>query len=250
MLAISNWKVMREQAEALVMSGLLPREIKKAEQAIAIMIKGHELGIQAMHALSHIHIINGKPTMSAELMLAMIMRHCPTAKINYEQNDDKACRLVASRANIEKSSFSFSIEDARRAGLLSNPTWTKYPRAMLRSRAVSEMARSMFPDCISGISYTPEEVGGDAVSVDENGYYDLIAEAEPKTDIRPKAKAPIELKPAAEARQNVMEDRPAHWQMLEEALEKDQVPEEKRAVIRKVAVGKTSQQIAEFCAQF
>lgn len=164
--AQQNWSLMKQQAGELIKSGFLPSGIKTPEQAVAIMLKGRELGIPPMQALSHIHIINGKPTMSAELMLAQIMRLHPKTKISYPKRSSEACEIKVTRDGCEVSVFSFTIQDAQAAGLLSNPTWKKYPRAMLHARAVSEMARSLFPDAISGVSYTPEEMG---VSVNEDG---------------------------------------------------------------------------------
>lgn len=164
--AANAWGTMKQQAGELIRSGFLPSGIKTPEQAVAIMLKGRELGIPPMQALSHIHIINGKPTMSAELMLAQIMRLHPRTKISYPKRSGEICEVKVQRDGSEPSVFSFSIADAQAAGLMSNPTWKKYPRAMLHARAVSEMARSLFPDAISGVSYTPEEMNA---NVDENG---------------------------------------------------------------------------------
>lgn len=158
-LSTDSWGVLQAQASTLVKSGMLPKEINTPEKAIAIAMKGHELGIPMMQAFAHIHVINGKPTMSAELMLAQIFKNCPGATISYDENTDAGCAITACRPGGKPSQFRFSIEDATKAGLLNNPTWGKYRRSMLRSRCISEVARSMFPDAIAGVSYTPEELG-------------------------------------------------------------------------------------------
>lgn len=165
-LVTTNWNQMQSQANILVKSGFLPNTIKRPEQAMAIMQKGAELGIPPMQAFSHIHIISGKPTMSAELMMSQIYKLCPGAVINYVENDSEACIIEATRPGHKPTTFKFTMEDAKTAQLLSNPTWKKYARAMLRSRCVSEMARSLFPDCLSGVSYTAEELGA---PVNEDG---------------------------------------------------------------------------------
>ena len=51
----------------------------------------------------------------------------------------------------------WTIDMAKRAGLTKNPTWTQYPRAMLRARCISEGIRTVFPGVVVG-TYTPEEV--------------------------------------------------------------------------------------------
>lgn len=164
--AQQGWTTLKQQATELIRSGFLPSGIKTPEQAVAIILKGRELGIPPMQALSHIHVINGKPTMSAELMLAQIMRLHPKTKISYPKRTSEVCELKVQREGSEPSLFSFTIQDAQAAGILGNPTWKKYPRAMLHARCISEMARSLFPDAISGVSYTPEELGA---TVNEDG---------------------------------------------------------------------------------
>jgi hypothetical protein len=64
--------------------------------------------------------------------------------------------------------LTFSLEDAKRAQLVDKAVWKQYPRAMLRSRAVSEVVRTAFPECIAGL-YTPEEMGAEVVVNSEGG---------------------------------------------------------------------------------
>jgi hypothetical protein len=161
-----GWATLKQQAGELIRSGFLPSGIKTPEQAVVIILKGRELGIPPMQALSHIHVISGKPTMSSELMLSQILRLHPKTKISYPKRSGEVCELKVQREGSDPSVFSFSMADAQAAGLLNNPTWKKYPRAMLHARCVSEMARSLFPDAISGVSYTPEELGA---NVNESG---------------------------------------------------------------------------------
>lgn len=58
------------------------------------------------------------------------------------------------------------MEDAKRANLTGKGPWVTYPAAMLRARCISSMARAMFPDALSGVVYTPEELGA---QVDDDG---------------------------------------------------------------------------------
>ena len=171
----STWDTMVRQGAGLIASNFLPPAIKTPEQFIAIVLKGRELGLPPMYACNHIVIIQGKPTMSAEVQLAMIFKHCPTAKINYLEVNNERCVIEASRDGQYFAKFCFSLDDAKAAGLTSKENWRKYPRAMLRSRCVSELARSLFPDCLAGVSYTPEELGAE---VNESGeVIDLPQEA-------------------------------------------------------------------------
>lgn len=145
-------------AEVAVKSKLLPAAITTKEQAFIIGLKGLELGLSFMAAANYINVIKGKPCISAEGMLALIYRAHPQAKIDFKSLTETKCEIEAARPEGKPSVFSFTIEDARRAQLLSNPSWTKYPKDMLKARCISQMARSLFPDVLLGASYTPEEI--------------------------------------------------------------------------------------------
>lgn len=160
------WDLMKKQGAELLKSGFIPSSIKSPEQFLAVILKGRELGLPPMYSCAHIVIIQGKPTMSAEVMLAMIFKNCPGTKIQYLEVTNEKCTIKASRPSGEPSTFSFSMADAKAAGLDTKENWRKYPRAMLRSRCISELARSLFPDCVAGVSYTAEELGA---NVNEDG---------------------------------------------------------------------------------
>jgi len=170
-----EWATMKEISKVLLTTQFLPDSIKSPQQAVAIILKGRELKIPAMQALSQINVIKGKPTMSAELMLAMIYRECPTAEVEFTKYTDTEVECKVRRHSKGNwQTFSWTMKTAQTAGLASGFSWKKYPRAMLRSRVISEMARAVFPDCIMGCSYTPEEMGA---AVNDEGE---ILEVEPK----------------------------------------------------------------------
>jgi len=164
----SDFAMMKEMASMAVASGLIPSSINTPQKALIIMMKGREINIPPMMALSHISVINGKPCMSAELMLAKIYENVPNAIIDLTSTTDTECVIIAQRPGGAKTRFSFTIEDARVAGLLGKGPWKTYPAAMLRARAISAMARALFPDAINGVSYTPEELGAN-VEIDDAG---------------------------------------------------------------------------------
>jgi hypothetical protein len=171
---VTEFETMQRAAKMAVISGFLPNAYQRGDaneriaKAVVVAMKGRELGVPMMQAFSQINVINGKPAISAELMLALIYRAHPKAEISFPVYTDTKCAIKARRPGAEDyTTFEFTIEDAKRAQLVKQGSpWEKYPRAMLRSRAVSEMARSLFPDAIMGCSYTPEELGQE---VNEDG---------------------------------------------------------------------------------
>lgn len=163
----NEWGTITQMAEVLVPSGMLPAHIKTPAAAAAIILKGRELGIPPMQALSGIAVIQGKPTAGSELMLALLYRDHGDGALWFVESTETACRVsYARRGWPERRDYQFTIDDAKRAGLLTNATWTKYPAAMLRARAISAVARMAFPDSIGGM-YTPEELGGTVVITDD-----------------------------------------------------------------------------------
>ena len=156
----STWDVMMAQARVLVASGFLPTTIKTPEQAVAIILTGDELGIPKMLALRSIVVINGKPTLSADLMVALVQR----AIDDHRDGEFRVLPPTPEKCTVnyrrwgwsEGHSYTYTIQDAQRAGLAGKGTWAAHPAAMLRARATSAVCRMAFPDVISGI-YTPDE---------------------------------------------------------------------------------------------
>jgi len=159
-------RLLMDQAIRYVESGLLPASIKTPQQALIIMAQGRELGIPSTVALRQIVVVQGKPTCSAELMLALVHRTYGQSAMRVFKTDNEACTVQYRQQGWDGiSEYTFSIEDAKRAGLLKNATWTQYPAAMLRARAISATVRFAFPECLSGL-YLPDELGADVTVVD------------------------------------------------------------------------------------
>lgn len=154
----NEWESMVTQAEQLLASGFLPKAIRTAPQALAIMQTGKELGLGPMQALRSIHIIEGKPTMSADLIAGLALAKVPGSKLRVVESTNEVCRIEAGRSGELPTPFSFTIADAKNAGLLGKDNWRKYPRAMLRARCMTEACRAIFPDAVMGL-YDPDELG-------------------------------------------------------------------------------------------
>ena len=195
--SVQEFQTLKELGQMAIKSGFLPQGIKTSEQAIIIMLKGRELGVPPMQAFSSIAVIQGKPTMSAELMLSMIYRNVPGAIVNFIETTNEKCVIEAKRPGGKSTTFSFTMEDARRANLTGKGPWITYPGAMLRARCASAMARAMFPDALSGVVYTPEELGAE---VDDSGEIisipsETIPEAVPVNEAKPLPKpSPVQEK--------------------------------------------------------
>jgi hypothetical protein len=178
---------MQHMAQTLLASGFLPRSIKTVPQALAVMIKGQEIGIPPMQAFAQLHVVDQRVGMAAELMMARIWERYPKAQIKLLESSPTVCTIECLKPGWQKpQSFTWTIEDAKSAGLIGKDNWKKYPRTMLRWRAIADMSRFAFPECLNGISHTPEEIGAivneegeivDAEPVQETSMVDLSANA-------------------------------------------------------------------------
>lgn len=126
-------------------------------QALVIMMTGRDLGLSYAQSMRAFHIVSGKPVLSADAMVAVCLRSDQCEYFRTVESSDKACTVEAKRRGSEPSRLTFSIEEAKRAGLLSNANWSKYPAQMLRARAKSALARDLFPDILLGL-YDPDEL--------------------------------------------------------------------------------------------
>lgn len=155
----TNAKAAYQFAKALHQSQLY-RKFPNADAIFAVILRGRSMGIDMMTALDGFHVIEGKPSMSAMLVVATVLN---SGKAEYfelvETTDKHATWETVRRGGRGKPvSLSFSIEDAQRAGLVRNGSnWTKYPRAMCRKQAGIELARAVYPDVVSNV-YDPDEI--------------------------------------------------------------------------------------------
>lgn len=162
MVSPPEWEAMKDQARMFLHAGCLPNAIKKPEEAMVVMLKGRELGIPPMAALSSIFLIKGTPALSAQLMLALCRRDLPGFRHRIVETTDKIARVWVKRPGEEPAEYSFTISEAEAAGLLyvkpgNQPgNWQKYPKRMLLWRAISFACRTECPEIILGC-YTPEE---------------------------------------------------------------------------------------------
>ena len=152
-----SWGALREQATDLVKSQFLKPSIKTPEQAMAVILKGSELGLPPMAALALIDVIQGVTVIEGQGMLALIFGKVSGAIINFLERTDKICRLEAQRPGGKLTQFSFSMEDAKLADLQNKDNWKKRPRVMLQWRCVAEMAKVVFPDVLAGL-YLADEI--------------------------------------------------------------------------------------------
>ena len=160
-------------------TGFLPSHIKDGVAFAAIVLMGRELGMGTMAACRKLQVIKGTVTERADSQLARF-KSCGGGAQFKELTEGKAV-LWLRHPNGDEHLETFTLDDAKRAGLASNDNYSKHPKAMLRSRAITAGLKSLGWEGAVGI-YDPDEVA------------DIPATPEPVV-VRPKFDQPA---PAAE----------------------------------------------------
>lgn len=165
------WETLRSQAATLAQSSFVPAEYRgKTDDVLAAGLYGQEIGLGISAALSYIHVINGKPTLSAEGMLALVRSRGHSVS---GATSPKTASVIGKRADTgDQMTVEWTWDMAVAAGLTGSASWKKFPQSMLWARAVSQLCRMLFPDALLGLSYTPEDF-------DQTGYE--VIDASPTT---------------------------------------------------------------------
>lgn len=145
-------------AEILAKSDIIPKDFKGNAGNVLVAIQwGMELGLKPMQAMQNIAVINGRPAIWGDAMLALV-RASPLCEYVYESMDDKGaatCRVK--RRGEDEQSRSFSDADAKLAGLEGKAgPWTNYKSRMKQMRARAFALRDVFPDVLKGMPLAEE----------------------------------------------------------------------------------------------
>ena len=136
--------------------------IQTPAQALALGLLCQAEGRHPAEAARDYHIINGKPSLKSEAMLARFQQ--AGGKVDWHEYTHESVSGTFSHPQGGSLKVSWTMQDATRAGLTGNPTWKKFPRQMLKARCISEAVRGIFPGVLSGL-YAPEEVSDIPVQV-------------------------------------------------------------------------------------
>ncbi len=182
-------------ANAVAKSGLFG--IKTPEQAMALMLIAQAEGMHPAIAARDYHVIQGRPTLKADAMLARFQT--AGGKVQWPEYTEARVTGAFSHPQGGEVAVTWTIEQAKKLGYLSKDSWKNFPRAMLRARCISEGIRTVYPGVVVGV-YTPEEVeefDQSKARVKDMGQAEVIEER--PTTQQPKATTD---KPNAEAPQN------------------------------------------------
>jgi len=177
-------------SEMLSSSNMVPKAYQGKPQDILVCVQwGMEMGLAPMQALQNIAVINGKPSVYGDAMMALVQASAVCEDVEeYFENEgtpNPVAVCVAKRRGRKPVIAKFSMEDAKRAGLWGKQgPWSAYPKRMMQMRARGFALRDAFPDVLKGLISAeeaadyPDEAKPRAVAKPANPL-DLVAKSEP-----------------------------------------------------------------------
>lgn len=177
-----------EFSKMLAESSMVPRAYQGKPQDIMVCVQwGYELGLAPMQALQNIAVINGKPSVYGDAMMALVQAS-PVCEgidehIEGEGTANPVAVCIAKRKGRNPVIARFSVEDAKRAGLWGKQgPWQAYPKRMLAMRARGFALRDAFPDVLKGL-----------ITAEEAQDYPEEAKPRPAKDITPIPANPLDM---------------------------------------------------------
>lgn len=145
-------------AQQIANTDFVPKQFRgKPDAVMAALLTGRELGLGPMTALQRIHVIEGKPALDAQGQRALVLAAGHDMWV--VDSTPERCTVAGKRnGSTHEQSVTWTMTEARAAGLTNKSNWKSYPRQMLQARATAELARLIAPDALGGVAYTVEEL--------------------------------------------------------------------------------------------
>jgi hypothetical protein len=153
-LAPSNLNEAMSLAGMICNSQLCPPNYKgKQEDTLVAMMMGNELGLNPLQAIQNIAVINGRPSIYGDALMALVQNHHSFVSIDETFNDETmTATCTVTRKGGKPHTQNYSSQDATTAKLWAKQgPWSQYPKRMLAMRARGFALRNQFADALAGL---------------------------------------------------------------------------------------------------
>lgn len=142
----------QSMAEVLAKSNLLPDALKgKVPDVVVQILAGQELGLSPMASIRGVHVVQGKPILAADTMVALVLG---SGVCDYfscvEETADRVTYETKRKGSPIPQRFTWSDDDTKAAGLQAKDNWRMHKRQMRRARCKAVLARDVYPDVLAG----------------------------------------------------------------------------------------------------
>jgi hypothetical protein len=185
---------LEQMANHICKSGLFG--IRKVEEAVALMLIAAAEGRHPGTVAAEYHIIQGRPALKSDAILARFQS--ANGKVEWHSYTDECVSGTFSHPAGGSLKVDWDMTRAKAAGLGGKDNWKKYPRQMLRARAISDGVRGVYPAVLQGF-YTTEEVQDFAPSSPVAVPATLVEDKPKRKKAEPAAPALVETTEVVEA---------------------------------------------------
>lgn len=138
-------------------SDMVPKDFKGRPGNCLVAIQwGMEIGLKPLQAMQNIAVINGRPSLWGDAVIALA-RNSPLCEYIVESQTDSMATCKVKRRGEPEQVRTFSLDDAKKSGLLGKQgPWSQYPKRMMQMRARAFAIRDVFPDVLKGLPMAEE----------------------------------------------------------------------------------------------
>lgn len=174
---IENTSETRERVRFLINAGIYPQKflmqkngIKTAtvteenlNKALGLIMFGKSLGLTEPMSVNNLANINGRMAMDVMTMATLVYKSglMVDKRETFDEETMTATCYVKRKGMESGETRTFSLADAKAAGLTSSAVWNNYTKDMLAKRALSRALRSVFPDVVNGLISDEEASDGE-----------------------------------------------------------------------------------------
>lgn len=174
---IENTSETRERVRFLINAGIYPQKflmqkngIKTAtvteenlNKALGLIMFGKSLGLTEPMSVNNLANINGRMAMDVMTMATLVYKSglMVDKRETFDEETMTATCYVKRKGMESGETRTFSLADAKAAGLTSSAVWNNYTKDMLAKRALSRALRSVFPDVVNGLISDVEASDGE-----------------------------------------------------------------------------------------
>lgn len=208
-------------------SDMVPKDFKgKPGNCLVAIQWGMEIGLKPLQAMQNIAVINGRPSLWGDAVIALV-RNSPLCEYVIEEDDGQTATCRVKRRGEPEQTRTFSMEDAKRAGLAGKAgPWMQYPKRMRQMRARAFAVRDVFPDALKGLAVAEEVM--DTPAERHMGPAEVVQPEGPKAYPADKFAANLEV-----WRKYIAEGKATADKIIAKALTVGTLTSEQQAAIRK-----------------
>lgn len=163
MLSEINFAHAYKMAELMSTTQLIPKAYHNKPADILVAFEfGRSLGLGPLQAVQNIAVVNGRPCLWGDAMLAVCqgnpdfhyIKETPLLSDSGEFIGYECC--VKRKSYPEETVRIFTVEDAKKAGLWGRNVWASYPQRMTQMRARAFALRDCFASSLMGVASAEE----------------------------------------------------------------------------------------------